>query len=126
MPLSFTGGVGSRTCDLKRLTTAQDVLGTGPLPTGHYTEVRLVVSSAAIYFENPSAGPVCAPTMGEPAGRSASLPIPSGDMRLNRQFDVMSTGITTILLDFDGDRSVKDTGNGTYIMTPVIGVVSVQ
>jgi hypothetical protein len=30
------------------------------------------------------------------------------------------------LLDFDGDRSVRVTGNGRYMMTPVIAVVSVQ
>src|SRR5437867_6617272 len=35
--LPFTGGGTTRTCDLKKLQTAQDVLGTGPLATGHYT-----------------------------------------------------------------------------------------
>jgi PKD repeat protein len=60
------------------------------------------------------------------AGRGASVNIPSGDLRLNRQFDVTSTGTTTILLDFDGDQSVKQTGNGAYTMTPVMSVVSVQ
>jgi hypothetical protein len=125
-PLSFVGGVPSRTCDLKKLATAQDVLGTGPLPSGHYTELRLVVSSATIYFDNASSGAACAPIIAAPAGRSAAVNIPSGDLRLNRQFDVTSTTTTTILLDFNGDESVKDTGNGTYMMTPVISVVSVQ
>jgi hypothetical protein len=39
-----------------------------------------------------------------------------------------TTGTTTnsILIDVDGDQSVKDTGNGTYMMTPVISIVSVQ
>src|ERR1044071_2717124 len=36
--LPFVGGASSRTCDLEKLTTAQDVLGTGPLPVGHYTQ----------------------------------------------------------------------------------------
>jgi hypothetical protein len=31
-----------------------------------------------------------------------------------------------MLIDFDGDRSVVETGNGRFRMTPVIGVVSVQ
>ncbi|PYR51863.1 MAG: hypothetical protein DMF89_04455 [Acidobacteria bacterium] len=52
--------------------------------------------------------------------------ISSGDLRLNREFDVTSNTTTTMLLDFDGDQSVKTTGNGTYMMTPVISVVSVQ
>jgi hypothetical protein len=33
--LPFVGGASSRTRDLERLTTAQDGLGTGPLPAGH-------------------------------------------------------------------------------------------
>jgi Amino acid permease len=35
-PLPFVGGASSRTRDLERLTTAQDGLGTGLLPEGHY------------------------------------------------------------------------------------------
>lgn len=125
-PLPFAEGATSRTCDLKKLTDAQDVLGTGPLPTGHYTQVRLVVSSATIYFDNAAAGPACAPATAPPAGRSASVDIPSGEVRLNREFDITSTTTTTMLLDFDGDRSVRQTGNDRYMMAPVIAVVSVQ
>lgn len=116
----------SRTCDLKKLVDAQDVLGVGTLPEGHYTQVRLVVSSAALYFENPSTGPACATTMPVPAGRSAVLEIPSGEVRLNREFDVIAAGATTMLIDFDGERSVNELGNGRFRMTPVIGVVSVN
>ena len=72
------------TCDLKKLTTAQDVLGTRPLVTGHYTELRLVVLSATLYFDNASTGAACATTITTPSGRSATVTIPSGDLRLNR------------------------------------------
>lgn len=116
----------SRTCDLKKLETAQDVLGVGTLPAGQYTMLRLVVSSAALYFDNPSTGPACAPTIAEPAGRKETLTIPSGEVKLNRQFTVPEAGSTTILVDFDGDRSIVLTGNNTYRMTPVINIVSVQ
>jgi hypothetical protein len=116
----------SRTCDLKKLVDRQDLLGVGTLPAGHYTQVRLVVSSATLYFENASEGPPCATTISAPAGRSASLEIPSGEVRLNRQFDVGESGATSMLIDFDGDRSVTETGNGRFRMTPVIGIVSVQ
>ncbi len=126
MSLPFTGGAASRTCDLKKLTSAQDVLGTGPLPIGHYTQVRLVVANATIYWDNVSSGAACAPTITAPTGRSAAVDIASGDVRLNREFDVTSTNATTITLDFDGDQSLKQTGNGSYLMTPVISVVSVQ
>src|SRR5215471_6766021 len=102
----------TRTCDLKKLETAQDILGVGSLPAGHYTQLRLVVSSAAIYFQNASSGPACAPTMTAPAGTNAPVEIPSGEVKLNREFDLASGGGTMILLDFDGDSSVRQTGNG--------------
>jgi hypothetical protein len=126
--LPFANNATSRTCDLKKLTNgAQDVLGTAPLTAGHYTQVRLVVSSATIYFDNPSSGTsACATTIAAPAGSSASVNVPSGMVILNREFDVTSTGATSMLLDFNGDQSVIATGNGQYMMTPVISVVSVQ
>ena len=124
--LPFAGGATTRTCDLKKLQTAQDVLGTGPLATGHYTQVRLVVSSAVIYFDNAPTGDACATTITAPAGRNANVTIPSGEVKLNREFDVSSGATTTMLLDFDGDRSVRETGNNQFMMSPVISVVSVQ
>jgi hypothetical protein len=132
----FAAAAGSRTCDLKKLEAAQDILGVGQLPAGHYTQLRLVVSSAAIYLQNASNGPACAPTIAAPGGTSASVDIPSGELKLNREFDLAASGGTTILLDFDGDQSLKLTGSGNgnghgndggkYLMTPVIGIVSVH
>jgi hypothetical protein len=61
-----------------------------------------------------------------PLGRSASVEIPSGEVKLNRNFEVPSGGAMTMLIDFDGDQSVHETGNGRFRMTPVIGVVSVN
>lgn len=122
----FSGEGSSRTCDLKKLTSAQDVLGTGPLTPGRYTMVRLVVSSAALYFENAAAAPACGPTIAAPGGRTGAVEIPSGVVRLNRPFEVTADAGTTMLLDFDGERSVRETGNGRFMMTPVITIVSVQ
>jgi hypothetical protein len=135
--MPFASGGASRTCDLKKLQGRTDVLGVGSLPAGHYTQVRLVVSSAAIYFDNQSSGPACAPTIAAPSGKSASVDVPSGEVKLNHEFTIASSA-STMLIDFDGDRSIKqtgsDNGNGNgkgnsspkYMMTPVIRVVSVQ
>lgn len=123
--IPFAGGT-SRTCDLKKLQSAQDVLGTGPLSPGQYTQIRLLVTSATIYFDNAAGGEACSPTLNAPGGRSATVDIPSGEVKLNRQFAVPEGGATTMLLDFDGDRSIRETGNGRYMMSPVISVVSVQ
>jgi hypothetical protein len=111
---------------LKKLVDRQDLLGVGSLPEGHYTQVRVVVSSATLYFDNPSDGPPCATRIPIPAGRSANVEVPSGEVKLNRGFDVSESGATTMLIDFDGDRSVVEMGNGRFRMTPVIGVVSVE
>ena len=116
----------SRTCDLKKLATAQDVLGIGALAPGHYTQVRLIVSTAAIYFDNPSSGAPCATSIDTPSGRNAAVIVPSGDVRINREFDITTTKATTMLLDFNGDQSVRQQGDGQYVMSPVIAVVSVQ
>ncbi len=125
--LPFSGGASSRTCDLKRLASGQDVLGTGNMTPGHYTQIRLVVSSATLYFDNASAGATpCATAIAPPAGRSAPVTVPSGQVDLNREFDVTNTTTRTITLDFDGDQSVKQLGNGNFTMMPVITVVSVQ
>jgi Domain of unknown function (DUF4382) len=122
----FAGGNTSRTCDLKMLVGSQNVLGTGPLPAGHYTMIRLVVTQSTLYFDNPAAGPACSPIITPPLGQNAPLEISSGEIKLNREFDIIAGRPTTILLDFDGDQSIHQTGNNRYRMNPVIGIVSVQ
>lgn len=124
--LPFAESASQRTCDLKKLVGAQNVLGTGKLPSGHYTMIRLVVSGSTLYFNNPSSGPACSFSIAPPPGQNAPMEIPSGEIKLNREFDVRPGGATAILLDFDGDRSIRETGNGRYMMNPVISVVGVQ
>jgi hypothetical protein len=125
--LPFASGATARTCDLKKLVTSQDVLGVGALQAGHYTQIRLTVSSAALYFDNVASGAACADTIAAPAGSSASVDVPSAVVKLTREFTVPTGGSTTIVLDFDGDKSINQTGNGRYTMAPpVITVVSVS
>jgi hypothetical protein len=126
--LKFNPDAASRTCDLLRLQkdSAQDVLGIGTLDAGHYTQVRLLVSDAKLYLGAPSTGDACGPGLIPPAGEGLSLTIPSGEVKLNREFDVPEGGTTLMSLDFDGDHSIIQTGNGSYMMKPVIAVVSVS
>ncbi len=125
-PIPFSGGATSRTCDLKKLAAATDVLGTGTLAAGHYTQLRLTVSSAILDFDSASSGAACQPSIAPAGKNTAVITIPSGQLILNREFDVTQNGATTITLDFDGDQSVHSQGNGQYNMTPVIAVVGVQ
>jgi hypothetical protein len=112
---------------LKKLqNAAQDLLGGGPISPGTYTMVRLVVQSAKIYFDNSaqSATP-CAPSIAEPAGASALMNIPSGEVRLNGSFNLTSSAATTVVLDYDGESSIIQNGS-SYTMQPVIRIVSIQ
>ena len=122
----FINAATSRTCDLKKLETSEDVLGSAALPAGHYTQVRLVVQSATLFFDNASTGSACASSIAPPAGASATLDIPSGEVKLNREFDVSASSTTTMLIDFDGNGSIHLTGNGRYMMSPVITILSVN
>ena len=88
--------------------------------------MRVTVTGSTLYFDNANSGSACGSTLTAPAGASAPLTIPSGEVKLNREFDVKDTGATTMTLDFDGNGSIHQTGNGTYMMSPVIAVVSVQ
>ena len=142
--IPFTAGA-SRTCDLKQLEGVDDLLGVGQLPVGKYTQIRLTVRSAELFFENPSSGAACAPQIARPTGRNAPVDVPSGQVKLNNEFTLTSAG-STIVLDFDGDQSIHQTGSGNsggngngngngqgngnsntrYLMRPVIRVVSVR
>lgn len=122
------GSAPTWTCDLKKLqNSAQDILGTGRLTAANYTMVRLVVQSAKIYFDNSavSASP-CARSIAEPAGASYPLSMSANETRLNGSFPLATDATTTILVDFDGEASIRETGSKTYSMTPVVRIVSVQ
>ncbi|HET7294472.1 MAG TPA: DUF4382 domain-containing protein [Vicinamibacteria bacterium] len=126
--LPFADGGATRTCDLKKLVDGHDeILGTGPLPAGHYTQLRLLIVDARLYFDNKTSPPACAANHPIPNGRSRNVQIPSGEVRLNREFDVAEGATTTITLDFDGEKSIRSTSTaGAYVLQPVIRVVSIQ
>jgi hypothetical protein len=131
MPVDFASATAavSRTCNLKKLEGPFDVLGADALTAGRYTQVRLVVSEAVIYFGGkPTSEPACAEKLAPPDGFTSSAPleIPSGEVKLNREFEVVADGITRIDLDFDGDRSITLTGSNRYRMTPVIAIKGVS
>ena len=121
---------GAITCDLKQLEGPVDLLGGGTLPAGKYTQIRLTIDSAAIYFDNPATlADACAATatVDEPLGLRGTVTVSSGVVKLNRPFNVPAGGTTAILLDFDGDRSIRRMGNpNTFRMNPVIAVVGVD
>lgn len=126
--LPFAEGAATRTCDLKKMENGlTELLGVGALPDGHYTQLRLTIVDAHLYFENKTNLPACSADHPIPGGRSREVTIPSGDVRLAREFDVKEGATTAITLDFDGEKSIHGTSAaGQFIMDPVIRVVSVD
>jgi hypothetical protein len=89
-------------------------LGGRTLPPGHYQQIRLVLAANS--------------DPGDPAnyvvlkdGEIHPLVLP-GDtgLKINRQFAVLPGEKAVILVDFDAERSVNLTGQGTYSLKPVL------
>ena len=85
------------------------------LDNGEYTQVRIVVDSATLRFDNDQA-------TDEP------LEIPSDNLKTDKNFTIDVTDGTAmyIVIHLDLSMSVVETGTGTYQMKPVIQQVLIQ
>jgi hypothetical protein len=132
VPFAGTPAATTRTCNLKKLEGPFDILGAASLDAGKYTQLRLVVDSATLYFGGTATGEAaCLPTLAAPTAgptpvTSAALEIPSGEVKLIQPFELTANGTTTIELDFNGEQSVNQTGTGRYMMKPVIKILAVK
>lgn len=99
---------------------ALESLGETPLPAGHYTQLRLVLTpnSGGSPFAN---SVVLSGIPGEIALDTPSA-VQSG-IKLIHQFNVGSGERVDLLLDFDACKSIVQTGNGKYKLKPVIKVI---
>lgn len=88
------------------------VIAGGPVPAGYYSQLRLYIGSGSEVVKNGVANP---------------LEIPSGSqsgLKLNIQSTVVAGVRYELMLDFDASRSILVTGNGRYMLKPVIKVVT--
>jgi hypothetical protein len=95
------------------------MLGQTPLAAGHYTQLRLVLDRNT--GQSLANSVVLSGTNNEIA-----LDTPSGiqsGIKLINQFTVDSGQRVDLLLDFDACHSIVKTGNGKYILKPVIKVI---
>jgi len=86
--------------DLVTLVGVSEFLGSVEVAAGSFTQIRVEVSSVEVN--------------GEPAT------LPSGTLKIVRPFSVREGSITTLELDFDGEKSVVTTGKGEFIFKPVV------
>ncbi|MDP2370647.1 DUF4382 domain-containing protein [Rhodoferax sp.] len=95
-------------------------LGQIPLPTGKYTQLRLVLAS------NDSAQPL-ANSVRPTGGAEVALKTPSGQqsgVKTNISIDIAANQMADFVLDFDACKSVVSAGNsGQYLLKPVLTVV---
>jgi len=102
---------------------ALENLGEMSLTAGHYTQVRLVLVDNVV--NQPTANwVVLAGT--NPMNDKIALETPSAirsGIKLINQFTVNPRQRVDLLLDFDACHSIVKTGNGKYILKPVIKVI---
>jgi len=102
---------------------ALDNLGETPLAAGHYTQLRLVLVDNN--GSQPSANWIVLAGQ-DPINNKIPLETPSAirsGIKLIHQFTVNSGQRVDLLLDFDACHSIVKTGNGKYILKPVIKVI---
>lgn len=88
------------------------VIGNATVPVGTYSQLRLHIGPGSYVVVN---------------GVQHPLTIPSGmqsGLKLNIHATILSDITYTLMLDFDAGRSIVVTGNGEYILKPVIRVLT--
>jgi hypothetical protein len=96
------------TLDLASLTNVSELLAFGNVSEGKYTQIRIVVIAVN-------------GTMTD--GTNVTFKVPSGELKTTHPFNVTGGENETLTFDFDLARCIKQTGNGDWIFTPVIGSV---
>jgi len=89
-------------------------IGEGSLPAGTYTQIRLKLGAGSTIVVD---------------GTTYPLKVPSGmqsGLKLNGTFVVPAGGNTDVGLDFDASRSIHETGNGQWMLKPVVRVVPIS
>jgi len=102
----FTIVEGPVTYDLIEIKDIKEFLGQKELTAGKYTQIRLTVESAKLMI----------------SGEEKPLEIPSGSIKLVKNFNIADGGITVLTIDFDAEKSVHQAGS-KYIMKPTIKVI---
>ncbi len=99
--------------ELLRFTGGKDTLiAEGPVPAGYYSQLRLYIGEGSHVVVD---------------GISYPLFIPSGTqsgLKLNIQTTIVEGVKYVLLLDFDAAHSIVVTGNGRYMLKPVIKVIT--
>lgn len=95
--------------DLIKLTNVTEYLGKENLTAGNYTQIRFDVNSANITIDDVV----------------YNLTIPSKTIKLIKPFNITDGETTTLILDFDANESIHETGNEKYMFQPTVKIIQV-
>lgn len=96
--------------DLLNTTGARAAfLGETDLAAGHYQQVRITVKEAYGIDHD---------------GERVNITVSSGTLKSVKSFEVEADEETRVTIDIDLEKSLKQSGNGQWRMTPVIGKTS--
>ncbi|MBI2866929.1 MAG: DUF4382 domain-containing protein [Chloroflexi bacterium] len=96
-----------QTFDLLRIAEVRSFLAEQSIPSGSYTRLRFTITQATVLVN----------------GVEHPVRVPSGQVSLVRPFIVEEGKTTVLLLDFDGERSLRMAGQDGYILTPIVQVL---
>ena len=102
-----TLSIHNQTIDLASLTNVSQLLASGDVSEGKYTQIRLVVVTVV-------------GTMAD--GTVVNFTVPSGELKTTHPFNVTSGHNETLTLDFDLSHSIVHNANG-WMFKPVIGSI---
>ena len=102
---------GEQRINLLDSTGVAKTLGSAPAPEGTVTQVRLYLGEDVQYVDERGERPVTCPS----CTQSGLKLVPSSDVEVDQD------GILRLTLNFDGEQSLHDTGNG-LMMKPVVHV----
>lgn len=106
-PSNFNAGV----YDLLELNNGIDVLlGTAEIPEGHVSQIRLILGENNSVVVDEVSHPLTTPSAH------------TSGLKLNVHHTIVAGESYSVWLDFDAGQSVVETGNGSYILKPVIRV----
>lgn len=96
------------TVDLASLANVSELLASGNVSAGKYTQIRIVVISAVGTMED---------------GTAVNFTVPSGELKTTHPFNVTAGHTETLTLDFDLGHSIIETPQG-WKFKPVLGSIT--
>ena len=105
---------GDSTFDLLQLQASdlEELLAEAEVGVGEYTQVRLTLGTVDI-------------TMGD-GSEPPEFVLPSGELKFVHPFEIFVGETTILLLDFDADKSIVETGADKIIFKPVVKLIIEQ